>query len=137
MFNRHPAYRTYQRRMALAAVIYVAAIFAAASTLHHRAPPSGGAIAVALVPGLAVLFMIYAIARMLIDLDDEFLRLLEVRKALVATALTLAVCSVWGLLEIFTAVPPLPVFWVFPGWAIGLFAGALVNRVTVGAAGCA
>ena len=102
MSPRNPAFRSYQRRMALAAVVYVAAIFAASTILHHRAAPSPEAIGVALVPGLAILFMIYAIARLLLELDDEYLRLLEVRKALFATALTLAGCSVWGVLEIFT-----------------------------------
>ena len=73
---------------------------------------------------------------MLLDLDDEFLRLLEVRKALFATALTLAGCGVWGLLEIFTEVPALPVFWVFPLWCVGFGAGALFNRLTLGTGGC-
>ncbi len=136
MSPRNPAFRSYQRRMAIAAVVYVAAIFAASTILHHRAAPSPEAIGVALVPGLAILFMIYAIARLLLELDDEYLRLLEVRKALFATALTLAGCSVWGVLEIFTAVPPLPVFWVFPLWAVGLAGGAMFNKATLGTGGC-
>lgn len=126
MAVRNPAFRSYQRRMGIAMVVYVAAIFTASSLLHDRGPP-----------GVAIVLMIYSIARLLLDLDDEFLRLLEVRKALFATGLTLAGCSVWGLLEIYTAVPALPVFWVFPLWCGGLGAGALFNRLTLGAGGCA
>jgi hypothetical protein len=133
---RNPAYRVYNRRMGIASVVYVAAIFAASTVLHRSAPLSAEAILVALVPGIAIVFMITAMARLLIELDDEYLRLLEVRKALFATALTLVVCSVWGLLEIFTPVPPLPVFWVFPLWAIGLVAGTVFNRLTLGTGGC-
>ena len=137
MSVRNPAFRVYQRRMGIATVCYVAAIIVASSVLHHRAAPTPFAIGIALVPGIAVALMIHAIARLMLELNDEFLRLLEVRKALVATALTLAGCSAWGLLEIYTAVPPLPVFWVFPLWCGGLFAGALFNRLTLGTAICA
>jgi hypothetical protein len=135
MLTRNTAYQMYNRRIAVASVLYVAAVFAASSVLHHRAPVSPLAIGVALVPGIAVSLMIYAMARLMLELDDEYLRLLEVRKALIATALTLAACSAWGLLEIFTAVPALPVFWVFPLWCVGLFAGALFNRLTLGKGG--
>lgn len=137
MIARNPAYRAYQRRMAVAAVLYIAAIFAAASLLHHRAVPGVASVTIALVPGIAILLMIWGIARLLFELDDEFLRLLEVRKALFATGLTLAGCSIWGVLEIFTAVPTLPVFWVFPLWCGGLAAGAVFNRFTLGTGGCA
>jgi len=123
--------------MGIAMVVYVAAIFTASSLLHDRGPPGIASVVIALVPGVAIVLMIYSIARLLLDLDDEFLRLLEVRKALFATGLTLAGCSVWGLLEIYTAVPALPVFWVFPLWCGGLGAGALFNRLTLGAGGCA
>ena len=135
MLARNPAFRVYNRRMAIASVIYVAAIFLASSFLHPRAPLSVETVMVALMPGIAIVLMIVAIARLFMELDDEYLRLLEVRKALFATALTLAVCSMWGLLEIFTPVPPLPIFYVFPLWAVGLVAGAIFNRLTQGAGG--
>ena len=135
MTARKGAYRRYLRRMILAAVLYLAAIFVAAKTLHHAAPISPLPIALALLPGLAVLLMLYAIARLLIELEDEYLRLLEVRKSLIATGVTLAVTSVWGLLEAFTVVPRLEVFWVFPIWCGGLAIGAVINRVTMGTAG--
>jgi hypothetical protein len=72
---------------------------------------------------------------LLTELEDEYLRMLEVRKALIATAVALAVASVWGLLEMLTAVPKLEVFWIFPIWCLGLLVGAVVNRVTMGSAG--
>ena len=137
MAARNPAFRAYQQRMGIATVLYVAAIFTASSLLHYRAAPGVVSVVIALVPGIAIVLMIYSIARLLIDLDDEFLRLLEVRKALFATGLTLAGCSVWGLLETYTAVPALPVFWVFPLWCGGLGAGMLFNRITLGTGGCA
>jgi hypothetical protein len=136
MVPHNLAYRAYYRRLGISTVLYLASIFGASSLLHHRAPLSVFAVGVALVPGIAVSLMVFAFARLFVELDDEYLRLLEVRKALLATALTLAGCSVWGLLEIFTAVPPLPIFWVFPLWCMGLVAGGLFNRMTLGTGGC-
>ncbi len=135
MAARNPAYRRYLQRMAVAAVLYVAAIFVAVKVLHHNTAVSPLTVALALLPGLAVLLMLYAIGRLLTELEDEYLRMLEVRKALVATAVALAVASVWGLLEMLTAVPKLEVFWIFPIWCAGLLVGAAVNRVTMGSAG--
>lgn len=135
--GRNPAYRAYFRRMMISSLLYMAAVFAAASLLHHRAPVSLPTIVIALLPGLAVLFMIYAIGRLMIELDDEFLRMLVIRQALVATGITLAITSVWGMLETFTDLPRLEVFWVFPIWCMGLAAGAIFNKITLGAGGCA
>lgn len=132
---RNPAYRRYSRRIAISSALYVAAIVGASTLLGGVVAVSPLAVAIALLPGLAVLLMLYAIARLLIELDDEYLRMLEVRKALVATGLVLAVASVWGLLELYTAVPRLQVFWVFPIWCLGLMVGALVNRLTLGDGG--
>jgi hypothetical protein len=133
--EKKSAYRQYLRRLVFAAALYLIAIFAAAELLDKQAPISSLALGVALTPGLAVVMILYSIGRLLIELSDEFLRMLEIRKALVATGITLAITSVWGLLEMFTAVPALPVFWVFPIWCGGLVIGAIYNRFAFGAAG--
>lgn len=134
---RHPAYRRYTLRLFGAAVVYLITIFAAARILHHNAPASPLSIGIALVPGLAAVGMIWAIFRLLVELDDEYLRMLEVRKIIFATGVTLVVSSVWGLLEIYTDLPALPVFWMFPIWAVGLSLGTLWNKLTLGDGGCA
>ena len=92
-------------------------------------------VAVALVPALATSGFIWAMARYLAELTDEYVRMLEIRKILVATGLTLALASGWGILELFTDVPKVPLFFVFPVWCLGLAVGSLVNRLTIGDAG--
>lgn len=133
---RNPAYRRYLMRMAPLGVAYVATIFLASRLIHDRHTLGILPIVLALLPGLAVAGWIWAMARLLVELDDEYLRLLEVRKFLVATGFALAVASIWGVLEIYTDVPRLPVFFVFPIWAVGLFVGQIVNRLTLGDGGC-
>jgi len=129
------ARRRYIGRMIPIAIAYMVAVFVAGSIIPNGAAPTPLTVVVALVPASAVVGFIWAMGRYLTDLTDEYVRLLEVRKALVATALTLALASGWGILELFTTVPRVPLFYVFPLWCIGLAVGSLVNRLTIGNAG--
>ncbi|MBB5984137.1 hypothetical protein [Sphingobium lignivorans] len=131
------AYRRYLRRMVPISLAYVASVALATRLIPDDAPADTVTILIALVPGLAVFGWIWAMARLLIELDDEYLRLLEVRKFLVATGVTLAGTSIWGMVELYADVPRLPVFFVFPLWCVGLVIGQIVNRLTLGDGGCA
>ena len=132
----NPVVRRYLRRHIALSLIYVAAVALASWLIPDDAPASAPVIALSLLPGAAVIGWLWAMARLLIELDDEYLRMLEVRKFLVATGFTLAITSTWGLLELFSpAIPRLPVFFVFPLWCLGLFVGQLFNRWGYGDAG--
>lgn len=132
----HPAMRRYVRRFVPITFAYVASIALATFIVVDNAPANGLTIGMALLPGLAVLGWLWAMARLLVELDDEYLRMLEVRKMLVATGLTLAITSVWGILELYSPeIPNMPVFFVFPMWCVGLAIGQLVNRFGFGDAG--
>lgn len=134
---RNPAYSRYIRRTIVLALAYVAAVAGVSAIVPDGAAPSPLNVALAIVPGLAVLGFIWAMGRLLVELDDEYLRMLEVRKFIVATGVALAVASVWGLLEMMVEVPRLPVFFVFPLWCAGLAVGQLYNRLTLGeGSGC-
>lgn len=126
---KNPAYRRYLRRFIPASVLYVAAILLASWLIPDGAAATALTVGIALLPGLAIIGMIWAMGRLLVELDDEYLRMLEVQKALVATGFALAVAGTWGLLEIYTDVPKLPVFLIFPIWCGGLFLGQLWQKV--------
>ena len=130
---RNPAFARQTRRMVPIALLYVAGVLLATFLIDRDAPLGPLAVALALLPGLAIVAMIWVMGRFLMELNDEYLRMLEIRKVIVATGFTLAVTSVWGLLELYSAsVPRLPVFYVFPIWCLGLFVGQLVNRLAFG-----
>jgi hypothetical protein len=132
----NPAYIRYRKRFLPITTAYVAGIALATWLIPDNAPATALTIAVAALPGLAVIGWIWAMARLLVELDDEYLRLLEVRKAMVATGVTMGITSFWGILELFTPeVPKLPVFFVFPIWCMGLGIGQLFNRRTYGEGG--
>ena len=126
---RNPAARAYIRRFIPTMIVYVllvAAATALSETEFGRGPAVWG---IALLPALPLLYVFWIIGRYIADQHDEYLKLLEVRKALVATGLTLAVTTVLGFLEIYAQMPHVPMFFVPVIWFAGLFAGQIVNWI--------
>lgn len=132
---QNPAQRRYMRRMIALSLVYIATVMLASWLIPDDAAATPLTVAIALVPALATSGFIWAMARYVAELKDEYVRMLEIRKMLVATGLTLALASGWGILELFTDVPRVPLFYVFPVWCLGLAVGSLVNKVTIGDAG--
>ena len=126
---RDPAYNRYLKRFIPASVIYAGAIVLASMLIPDHAKASPLTIGIALLPGLACTAMIWAMARLLVEMEDEYLRLIEIKKALIATGFALGVAATWGLLELYTDVPKLPVFLMFPIWCFGLAVGQLWLKV--------
>ena len=126
---RDPAYGRFMKRFIPASIIYVGAIGLASTLIPDDAKASALTVGIALLPGLACIAMIWAMARWLVEMDDEYLRLIEIKKALMATGIALAIAATWGLLELYTDVPKLPVFLIFPIWCGGLAIAQLWIRV--------
>lgn len=137
MSLRMPAMRRYFRVHIALSVLYIALVLLASLFIPDDAAPTPMVIAFALLPGLVVLGWIWNMGRLLVEMQDEYLRMLEVRKMLWASAITLSICGGWGLVELFAAIPRLPVFFVFPIWCVGLALGQLINRFTIGDGDCA
>ncbi len=131
----NPAQRRYVGRMIPISLAYIATVMLASWIIPDDAAATPLTVAVALVPALATSGFIWAMARYIAELTDEYVRMLEIRKMLVATGLTLALASGWGILELFTDVPRVPLFYVFPVWCLGLAVGTLVNKLTIGDGG--
>jgi len=135
MAQRNPAFRRYKNRCLVASAAYIAAVALATWIVPDDSPPSAGPVALAVISGGAILGWIWAMGRLLLELNDEYLRMLTVRSMLVATGVTLTVTSIWGMIELYTTAPALPVFFVFPIWCLGLAIGSFVNKLTLGDAG--
>ena len=120
--------RAYLRRMPPLTIAYVAALLAAIYA-YEEYRPHGLALAVlALLPALPIVGFIWAMARFLIDESDEYQRRMMAQRALIATAFTLVVTTIWGFLELFKAVPHVPVFAAFILWCLGLGLGSAYVR---------
>jgi hypothetical protein len=116
-----PAARRYMARFLPAMLLYVV-IFEAATWYWLRLHPTGlRAVLAALVPAIPVLFAIRAMLLLLREETDEYLRARGLEVWALATVLTLGLCTVWGFLDQFEVVPHLPLWAVFPLWAVCLF----------------
>ncbi|MEL7218917.1 MAG: hypothetical protein AAGK01_10860 [Pseudomonadota bacterium] len=91
----------------------------------------------ALLPGFAICGVFWAIARLILEEKDEFLRMLTIRQALTASAFALSAASVWGFLESADVVPHIDAYYWAVAWFFGLFIGAAWNRIEYGTWGAA
>lgn len=119
----------YNRRMLPLSAGYVVVLLGAI-LLHQRYHVTGPALyAIAVLPALPLIGIVWALGRFLVEETDEYQRALAVRKMLVASGFLLVVATIWGFLEEFGLAPHLPAYWCFIVWCFGLGVGAAWNRL--------
>ena len=124
-----PAHRAYVRRFIPMMIGYVVLLFAAVWLGKHYQPAGVGAVLLAVLPALPLVGVIWAMGRLIVEEQDEYLRDQTIRQFLIATGFMLAVTSMWGFLESSGHVPHLPMYWSFILWCGGLGVGSLVNEL--------
>lgn len=127
MLRRDRASRAYFWRFVPIMLAYCLLVFAAPFLIRATGATGPLRWAFAVLPALPLIAVFWVIGRYFLELTDEYVRLLEVRKALVATGLTMSLASAWGFLEIYAHAPHVPMFFVPVIWFAGLGAGAFVN----------
>ncbi len=126
------AQKRYTRRVAIFTSAYLAS-FALMTFLQEFGEVAYALrVVLALLPGLAILGVLWAVGRLIVEETDEFLRMLTVRQSLIATGLALSAASIWGFLQAGDIAPPVDLYWVTIIWFLGLGVGAIVNRVQFG-----
>lgn len=92
-----------------------------AITLHERADlPEAGTFMIALLPVIPIFVIIWAIARYLVEEEDEYLRHRATIASLAGLGLVLGLGGFWGFLETFGVAPHVDAWWTFPVWALGM-----------------
>lgn len=130
------AKRRYVRRLAVLMTLYIVLLYAAVTLFHHHPPHGPAAYALAIAPALPIIGMVWAVMRMIVEETDEYVRLLHVRQALVATGFCLTIVTVWQFLQNFDLIPSGDSgFGAAFIWFVGLGVGDLYNRVTLGSGG--
>jgi hypothetical protein len=132
MMQIKPAAKRNLQRTAIAMGVYLAGVVAATYLIERQGVSGPLAYALALIPGLAMAAMFWASGKSIAETDDEFMRMLAVRQHLIAAGFAMSVASVWGMLEMFELVEHLNVFFIVVPWALGIFVGMIVNRITHG-----
>jgi hypothetical protein len=129
-----PAVKRYNRRVIVFWLVYVAALFLAIYAFKHQLIDGPVAYLVAILPALPIIGVFAAVGRYLVEEQDEYLRMLMVRQTLWATGFALSVATSWGFLENFGLVEHIEAFYIAVIWFLGLGLGALMNKLTLGAA---
>ncbi len=135
---KSPAQRRYVFRVMVAMAGYMVTLTAAIRLVRdgHMAGPLAWVLAA--LPGLCVIGVFWAAARLVIEETDEYRRMLLVRQLLVAAGFALSVATVWGFLENAGLVGHVDAFYVAILFFAGLGLGSLYNRLTMGGdGGCA
>jgi len=129
------AKRRYTLRVAALMTAYLVLLANAAWFVDKGGLTGVLAYILAILPALPVIGMFWAIAKFLIEMEDEYLRMLQVRQMIVATCFALTIATIWGFLEEFELVPFVPAYYVTVLWFFGTGVGAIVNKLTIGDAG--
>jgi hypothetical protein len=115
-----PAMLRYNGRMLYGSIGYMAALIGAVN-LYKQTLVSGPLLwVVALVPAVFVLAMVWAMAMLIVEERDEYLRHRVIKQTLFATSGLLAVATIWGFLEQFALVPHVPAWAAVPLFAVFL-----------------
>ncbi|WP_257594195.1 hypothetical protein [Parerythrobacter lacustris] len=124
-----PAMRIYNRRVLIASFGYVLGLGTAISLWRNYDLARPAIFAISMLPVLPTFGMIWAMARYLIEEEDEYLRYRTTMAALVGLGGVLAIGIFWGFLEMFELVPHIWSWWVLPVWALGLAIAQLWMKV--------
>jgi hypothetical protein len=132
---KNAAQKRYLKRVAIATSLYLAT-FALMTFLDGGfAVPEPVRYFVAVLPGLALIGIFWAIGRLIVEEQDEFLRMLTIRQTLIASAIALSAASIWGFLEAADLVVHIDAYWYTVIWFLGIGVGAIVNRIEYGSWG--
>ncbi|MEP3422434.1 MAG: hypothetical protein ABJN35_11910 [Erythrobacter sp.] len=126
------AQRRYVKRVAICSSLYLAT-FALMTFLDQEVElPFAVRVMIGILPGLAVSGIFWAIGRLIVEEQDEFMRMLIIRQSLIASAMALTSASVWGFLETADIAPHIDAYWFAIIWFFGLGVGAIFNRIQYG-----
>ena len=126
------AQRRYVFRLMAVMVVYVVAILGGTWMKKAGMLTDQTAIIAALVPGICIAMVFWAMGRMLVELTDEFLRMLLVRQTLIATAFSMTIAAIHGFLSTFDVIEKTDAFYWPVLFFFGLFVGQVANRIKYG-----
>ncbi len=133
---QNPAIKRYTWRIFCLMSAYMIALFGVRWLFDHHPVTGAAAYALAIVPALPIIGVFVAVMRLIMEMEDEYLRMLLVRQCLFATGFCLVVVTIWQFLQNFELLPPgNGGFGAAFFWFMGLGLGAIYNRLTWDAPG--
>ena len=108
-----PASTTYRRASLGWAALYVALVVALSSARNAHLLVAPWNWLTAWTPAIPIAGLMWSLLVYMRD-SDEFVRALTGKRVVVALALTLVLCSIWGFLEVYAGAPHEEMYLVFP-----------------------
>ncbi len=127
--------RRFLIRLLIVAVIFALSISLARHLVGQESLERPLLWALAIIPGLAMVSIFYAYGMLIVEQEDEFIRMLLLRQLIIATGIALSFAIAWGFLEEFGLVEHIYLYNVAVAWILGFALGGLVNKITHGAWG--
>lgn len=127
MAKGNSARQRYSLRMILFMGAYAALLFGSKALFQSVQDNPALAYGLAILPALPVLGVFWAMGRLLIEEQDEYIRDQLVRQSLIATGFALSVATIWGFLESFDLAPHIDAYFTAILWFAGLGVGSCVN----------
>lgn len=122
-----PYMRRYTARVLSFMGSYVAILTGSLMFARNGEHGQATLIGLALISALPIIGVFWAIFRLLVETDDEYQRLLFAKQALLATAFTLAIVTVWQFLQVFDVVATGPQWMAVVWFAMLGLAGPIVR----------
>ena len=119
--------KRYGVRVTILMLAYVVLLFLANWLFDHGHAEGPLAWVVASLPALPIIGMFVVIGRLLVELNDEYVRMLMTRQMLVATGFMLSIATAWGFFESVDLVPHVEAYYAAVLWFAGLGVGGCVN----------
>ncbi len=130
MGEMNAAHKRYLIRLAVVMAVYLGSLFLAEWLIEDRGVTGVPAYALASVPGLMVAAIFWLFSRLIIEEQDEYIRLIYVRQSLIATGFSMSLAGVWGFLETYKLIFHLEAFWWPIMWCLGLGIGGAYHWAT-------
>ena len=122
------AQRRYNRRILAASAVYAILLFGEQYALRSGEVGHSAAYALAALPALPIIGIFVIMGRYLVEEQDEYLRMRQVRQMLWATGLTMTATTLWGFMED-AGLPHLPMFYVAVCWFGALGVGGCIVKL--------
>lgn len=129
--NRAAMSRYTWRLMSIMAV-YVTALIGGQFAMKYDLLGPVAAIPIALICGLCIVLTFVVMGRLIVEIQDEFVRMLFVRQSLIAAGFGFSLAAIHGFLSEFGVIDRVDAYWWPVLFFVGQFVGQISNRITYG-----
>ena len=128
MKPKTPEMARYLRRLLVVMTLYVVVLVPVTYVVRRDLVSGWVVYVLAVLPALPIIGVLYVILRLVVEMKDEYQRLLMVKQLFWATGLTLSITTIWGFLESYAAVERIPPFFMTGFWLFALIPSGFLAR---------